>query len=379
MPSLTQELPHPRPLYSPFLEYSDETRGELAIFFAARKCASVTAPPPCPIASSPRPMASQTSSKWRCCSGETGLRPGAAPRLDMNIIPLFETIGDLQRAAATMEGLFRLAAYRDLLGSRGMEQEIMLGYSDSNKDGGFLTSGWELYKAEIALTRVCRDHGVRLRLFHGRGGSRSAVAAAPAIRPSSPSRQERFRGRFASPSRERSSRPSTATPGTGRRNLEVLLAATLARPASPTTKPGPAGGGLHPVMDRLSDLAFRAYRGLVYETEGFTRYFRQSTVVSEIAALNIGSRPASRKASDSIRGTCGPVPWVFSWAQCRLMLPDGSASAPPSTSGCRRIQRVSPPCAACSMALLPDAAFQYGHGSGQIRPRHRLALCRAGD
>ncbi len=139
---LTQELHTPRPLYSPFLEYSDEARGELAIFFAAREMRERYG-----AAALPNCIISKTDGvsdllEVALLLKETGLlRPGAAPRLDMNIIPLFETIGDLQRAAATMEGLFRLAAYRDLLGSRGMEQEIMLGYSDSNKDGGFLTSG----------------------------------------------------------------------------------------------------------------------------------------------------------------------------------------------------------------------------------------------
>ncbi|HMV00155.1 MAG TPA: phosphoenolpyruvate carboxylase, partial [Rhodocyclaceae bacterium] len=205
------------------------------------------------------------------------------------------------------------------LGSRGMEQEIMLGYSDSNKDGGFLTSGWELYKAEIALTRVCRDHGVRLRLFHGRGGSvgrgggpsYQAILAQPAGAVSGQIRLTE-QGEVIS--------TKYGNPGTGRRNLEVLLAATLEASLTDHENRVEPAEAFHPVMDRLSDLAFRAYRGLVYETEGFTRYFRQSTVVSEIANLNIGSRPASRKASDSIEDLRA-IPWVFSWAQCRLMLP----------------------------------------------------------
>ena len=317
---LTQELHTPRPLYSPFLEYSDEARGELAIFFAAREMRERYG-----AAALPNCIISKTDGvsdllEVALLLKETGLlRPGAAPRLDMNIIPLFETIGDLQRAAATMEGLFRLAAYRDLLGSRGMEQEIMLGYSDSNKDGGFLTSGWELYKAEIALTRVCRDHGVRLRLFHGRGGSvgrgggpsYQAILAQPAGAVSGQIRLTE-QGEVIS--------TKYGNPGTGRRNLEVLLAATLEASLTDHENRVEPAEAFHPVMDRLSDLAFRAYRGLVYETEGFTRYFRQSTVVSEIANLNIGSRPASRKASDSIEDLRA-IPWVFSWAQCRLMLP----------------------------------------------------------
>jgi len=317
---LAQELVTPRPLYSPFLDYSEETRGELAIFFAARELRERYG-----AAALPNCIISKTDGvsdllEVALLLKEAGLlRPGAAPRLEMNIIPLFETIGDLQKAAATMDGLFRLPAYRELLDSRGREQEVMLGYSDSNKDGGFLTSGWELYKAEIELTRVCREHGVRLRLFHGRGGSVGrgggpsfqAILAQPAGAVSGQIRLTE-QGEVIS--------TKYGNPGTGRRNLEVLLAATLEASLTDHENRLEPAEAFHPVMDRLSELAFAAYRGLVYETEGFTQYFRQSTVVSEIATLNIGSRPASRKASDRIEDLRA-IPWVFSWAQCRLMLP----------------------------------------------------------
>ena len=195
----------------------------------------------------------------------------------------------------------------------------MLGYSDSNKDGGFLTSGWELYKAEIALTRVFREHGVRLRLFHGRGGSVGrgggpsyhAILAQPAGAVSGQIRLTE-QGEVIS--------TKYGNPDTGRRNLEVLLAATLEASLTDHENQVEPAEQFHAVMDELSARAFNAYRGLVYETPGFTTYFRQSTVVSEIASLNIGSRPASRKASDRIEDLRA-IPWVFSWAQCRLMLP----------------------------------------------------------
>ena len=317
---LVQELVTPRPLYSPYLTYGEETRGELAIFFAARELRELYGS-----AALPNCIISKTDGvsdllELALLLKEAGLlRPGAQARLDMNIIPLFETIGDLQKAAATMDGLFRLPAYRDLLASRGGEQEVMLGYSDSNKDGGFLTSGWELYKAEIALTRVCRDHGVRLRLFHGRGGSvgrgggpsYQAILAQPAGAVSGQIRLTE-QGEVIS--------TKYGNPGTGRRNLEVLLAATLEASLTDHENRLEPAETFHPVMDALSERAFQAYRSLVYETEGFTRYFRQSTVVSEIATLNIGSRPASRKASERIEDLRA-IPWVFSWAQCRLMLP----------------------------------------------------------
>ncbi|KAB2921968.1 MAG: phosphoenolpyruvate carboxylase, partial [Dechloromonas sp.] len=247
------------------------------------------------------------------------LRPGPTPVLDVNIIPLFETIEDLQKSAATMEGLFALPAYRQLLAGRRDEQEVMLGYSDSNKDGGFLTSGWELYKAEVELTRVFAAHGVRLRLFHGRGGSVGrgggpsyhAIMAQPAGAVSGQIRLTE-QGEVIS--------TKYGNPDTGRRNLEVLLAATLEASLTDHENKVEPAEQFHAVMDELSARAFNAYRGLVYETPGFTTYFRQSTVVSEIATLNIGSRPASRKPSERIEDLRA-IPWVFSWAQCRLMLP----------------------------------------------------------
>ena len=321
---LTAEIATPRPLFSPWLDYGEETRGELDIFFAARELRArygAGALPNCIIS---KTDGVSDLLELALLLKEAGLLlPGdgvrTAARLDVNIIPLFETIEDLQKSAATMDALFRLPAYRSLLSGRGDEQEVMLGYSDSNKDGGFLTSGWELYKAEIELTRVFRSHGVRLRLFHGRGGSVGrgggpsyhAILAQPAGAVSGQIRLTE-QGEVIS--------TKYGNPDTGRRNLEVLLAATLEASLTDHENRTEPAGPFHAVMDDLSRRAFAAYRGLVYETPGFTTYFRQATVVSEIASLNIGSRPASRKASERIEDLRA-IPWVFSWAQCRLMLP----------------------------------------------------------
>ncbi|MBP5986871.1 MAG: phosphoenolpyruvate carboxylase [Azonexus sp.] len=317
---LVEEISTPRPLYSPYLSYSEETRGELAIFFAARELRQRYG-----AAALPNCIISKTDGvsdllELALLLKESGLLlPGATPHLDVNIIPLFETIEDLQKSAATMAGIFKLPAYRELIAGRGNEHEVMLGYSDSNKDGGFLTSGWELYKAEIELASVFAEHGVRLRLFHGRGGSVGrgggptyhAILAQPV-------------GAVAGQIRltEQGEVISTkyGNADTGRRNLEVLLAATLEASLTDHENKVEPAEQFHAVMDELSLRAFTAYRGLVYETPGFTTYFRQSTVVSEIASLNIGSRPASRKASERIEDLRA-IPWVFSWAQCRLMLP----------------------------------------------------------
>ena len=321
---LVEELSTPRPLHSPYLPYSEETRGELDIFFAARELRERYG-----AAALPNCIISKTDGvsdllELALLLKESGLLlPGAKPQLAVNIIPLFETIEDLQKSAATMDRLLALPVYRELLASRASggkpEQEVMLGYSDSNKDGGFLTSGWELYKAEIELTRVFANHAVRLRLFHGRGGSVGrgggpsyhAILAQPAGAVSGQIRLTE-QGEVIS--------TKYGNADTGRRNLEVLLAATLEASLTDHENQVEPAQQFHGVMDELSDRAFRAYRGLVYETPGFTTYFRQSTVVSEIASLNIGSRPASRKASDRIEDLRA-IPWVFSWAQCRLMLP----------------------------------------------------------
>lgn len=317
---LVEEIATPRPLYSPYLNYSEETQGELAIFFAAhelRQRYGTAALPNCIIS---KTDGVSDLLELALLLKESGLLlPGATPRLDVNIIPLFETIEDLQKSAATMAGVFDIPTYRALIAGRGDEHEVMLGYSDSNKDGGFLTSGWELYKAEIELAQVFARHQVRLRLFHGRGGSVGrgggptyhAILAQPAGAVSGQIRLTE-QGEVIS--------TKYGNPDTGRRNLEVLLAATLEASLTDHENQVEPAQQFHGIMDELSARAFNAYRGLVYETPGFTTYFRQSTVVSEIASLNIGSRPASRKASERIEDLRA-IPWVFSWAQCRLMLP----------------------------------------------------------
>ena len=194
----------------------------------------------------------------------------------------------------------------------------MLGYSDSNKDGGFVTSGWELYKAEIGLVEVFRRHGVRIRLFHGRGGSvgRGGGPSYDAIL-AQPGGAVQGQIRITEQGEIISSKYSN--PDVGRRNLETLVSATLEATLLQDESPAPDPAFLE-TMEDLSKAAYAAYRGLVYETEGFVKYFWSSTVITEIATLNIGSRPASRKKTQAIEDLRA-IPWVFSWAQCRLMLP----------------------------------------------------------
>ena len=316
---LLTEIASPRPLHSPHAEYSEETAGELAIFFAAKELRGKYGD-----AALPNCIISKTDGvsdllEVALLLKEAGLlQPGKQPKLAMNIIPLFETISDLQASAKVMDRIFDLAAYRALITSRGEEHEVMLGYSDSNKDGGFLTSGWELYKAEVELTEVFRKHGVRLRLFHGRGGS-VGRGGGPSYQAILAQPDGAVSGQIRITEQGEVIASKYSNPEVGRRNLEILASATLeATLLNLEHEAEPAA--FRGIMDTLSELAFRAYRGLVYETDGFRTYFRESTVVSEISQLNIGSRPASRKASDAIEDLRA-IPWVFSWAQCRLMLP----------------------------------------------------------
>ena len=247
------------------------------------------------------------------------LDAGKNPALHVNIIPLFETIEDLRSCGPIMEELFSIPYYRALLKSRGDTQEVMLGYSDSNKDGGYLTANWELYKAELVLVEVFKKHGVELRLFHGRGGtvgrgggpSYDAILAQP---PGSVNGQIRIteQGEVIS--------SKYSNPEIGRRNLETMIAATMEATLLHQHGDDSAMPEYHRVMEQLSANAFAAYRHLVYETPGFTEYFFIATPIREIAELNIGSRPSARKASDKIEDLRA-IPWVFSWGLNRTLLP----------------------------------------------------------
>ncbi|MBC3880545.1 phosphoenolpyruvate carboxylase [Undibacterium sp. LX40W] len=315
---LIGEISSARPLASPYLVYSEETQSELAIYRAActaQKRYGRGAVPNCIIS---KTDGVSDMLELALLLKESGLLHPAEGRLDVNIIPLFETIGDLQNSAPAMDRLLGIPAYARLLESRSNAQEVMLGYSDSNKDGGFLTSGWELYKAEIDLVEIFAKHQVRLRLFHGRGGSvgrgggpsYQAILAQPA---------GAVQGQIRLTEQGEVITAKYANPEVGRRNLEVLAAATMEASLLAHTELAPRPEFLK-AMEELSNNAFRAYRNMVYETEGFEQYFWESTVISEIAGLNIGSRPASRKKSTAIEDLRA-IPWVFSWSQCRLMLP----------------------------------------------------------
>lgn len=317
---LLAEISSPRPLRSPYLDYSELTQGELRILEAAAEIQRRFGR-----AALPNYVISKTDGvsdvlEVALLLKEVGLlRPGELPDLHLNIVPLFETIADLRGCGQVMDELFSLPYYRKLLDSRGNVQEVMLGYSDSNKDGGFLAANWELYKAETELTKVFARHKIELRLFHGRGGtvgrgggpSYQAILAQP---PNSVNGQIRIteQGEVIG--------SKYSDPEIGRRNLETLVAATIEATLLSHDPLGERAADYYRVMEVLAHDALAAYRNLVYETPGFNRYFQESTPIREIAGLNIGSRPPSRKQSDLIEDLRA-IPWVFSWSVNRAMIP----------------------------------------------------------
>ncbi len=315
---LLEELATPRPLTAPGVNYSDETRGELAIFHTAQSIHRRYGK-----AAIENVVISKTDGvsdilEVAVLLKEVGLLRPLEHALDVNIVPLFETIDDLVNAGPIMDRLLAIPLYNRLLGSRNALQECMLGYSDSNKDGGFLTSGWALYRAEIALTQVFARHGITLRLFHGRGGS-VGRGGGPSYQAILAQPQGAVQGQIRITEQGEVIASKYANPELGRRNLEILAAATLEATLLAHEHDAPRPEFLA-AMEELSATAFAAYRSMVYDTPGFEQYFWESTVIAEIAALNIGSRPASRKKTTAIEDLRA-IPWVFSWAQCRLMLP----------------------------------------------------------
>jgi phosphoenolpyruvate carboxylase len=304
--------------------YSDHTRSELAIFAMARELRETFG------AQAIRHyIISHTENvsdllEVLLLQKEVGMLQGtldAQARNDLIVVPLFETIEDLRNAAPIMRAFYALPGIADMVKRSGGEQDIMLGYSDSNKDGGIFTSNWELYRAEIALVELfdelAHSHKIQLRMFHGRGGTvgRGGGPSYQAILAQPPGT---VRGQIRLTEQGEVIGSKYANPEIGRRNLETLVAATLEATLLQPTKP--ATKAFLEAAAELSQASMAAYRALVYETPGFTEYFFGSTPIREIAELNIGSRPASRKASQKIEDLRA-IPWGFSWGQCRLTLP----------------------------------------------------------
>lgn len=336
---LLRELSTQRPLYNPYIKYSPLTMRELAIFHAAADIKNRYGE-----AAINQSIISNAESVSdilvvAVLLKETGLLTihNHTPYSRINIVPLFETIDSLHHCIDIMDKLFNLPWYRNLLRSRANLQEIMLGYSDSNKDGGYITSQWSLYQAEKRLVKLFNQYHVRLRLFHGRGGSigrgggpaYDAILAQPAGSVAGQIRiteqGEVITAKYAAPTK-------------AKRNLEALIAATLEATLIPPHNSEPDSS----LMESLSAFAFNHYQQLITHP-GFIDYFLQTSPIQEIASLNIGSRPASRKSLAKIQDLRA-IPWVFSWTQNRMMLPVwygfGSAVAELTKQDSHNLQRL---------------------------------------
>ena len=317
-------LNDPRPLRIPAVDYSAHVRDELAIFEMARAVLQRYGR-----MAIRHYIISHTETvsdllEVLLLLKEVGLMRGTLARMaevDLIVVPLFETIEDLRNAAPIMRDFYALDGVAAMMRRSGGEQDIMLGYSDSNKDGGIFTSNWELYRAEIALValfeQLANKHDIQLRMFHGRGGTvgRGGGPSYEAILAQPPGT---VRGQIRLTEQGEVIASKYANPEIGRRNLETLVAATLEATLLKPTKPAP--DAFLDVAATLSASSTQAYRALVYETPGFTDYFFAATPLKELAQLNIGSRPASRKALQQIEDLRA-IPWSFSWGQCRLTLP----------------------------------------------------------
>ncbi|HEX8486523.1 phosphoenolpyruvate carboxylase [Sphingomonas sp.] len=313
------ELANARPLASRFTDYSQETASELAIVQAAAD-AHAAYGPQC-IVNYIVSMGKSVSDllEIHLLLKEVGLyRPGRSPTCPIMAVPLFETIEDLEAGPAIMQAYFALPEIAAIIGARG-HQEVMIGYSDSNKDGGYLTSTWSLSKASTALKPVFDAAGIGMQLFHGRGGAvgRGGGSAFAAIR-AQPSGTVQGRIRITEQGEVIAGKYGTRDSAIA--NLEAMASATLLASLQPERLSQAENSRFSAAMDDISATAFKAYRDLVYGTDGFRTFFRQMTPIAEIAGLKIGSRPASRTKSDAIEDLRA-IPWVFSWAQARVMLP----------------------------------------------------------
>jgi phosphoenolpyruvate carboxylase len=318
---LTLELATPRPLVATDARYSAETAETLNVFRVARRALDEI---------SPNAIRTYVVSMTREVSDllavlvlakEAGLfRAGDEPLFRLAVSPLFETIEDLRRAPDVMRRLFEHPVYRQQIATHGGLQEVMIGYSDSSKDGGILTSSWELYKAQERLWEVAREHRVELRLFHGRGGtvgrgggpSHEAILAQPpetvACRIKITEQGEVVSSKY-------------SLPEIALRSLELTTAAVIAASLPQTTRNTGKLSRWKEVMEEISAEAFAAYRRFVRETPGFYDYFVQATPVEELQHLRIGSRPAKRKSGSKSLDDLRAIPWVFGWTQSRHLLP----------------------------------------------------------
>ncbi|MBO0860378.1 MAG: phosphoenolpyruvate carboxylase [Chloracidobacterium sp.] len=338
---LSRELDTPRPLVATDAHYSADTTETLNVFRVARRALDEISPNAIRtyIISMTREVSDMLAALvlakeaglvekdretdgWK--DGEMVRRESNCPFVPLSfrlsITPLFETIDDLRRAPEIMRRLFEHPFYRRRLAAQGDLQEVMIGYSDSSKDGGILTSSWELYKAQERLWEVARAHGVELRLFHGRGGTvgRGGGPSHEAIMAQPP---DTVAGRIKITEQGEVISSKYGLAEIAQRSLELTTSAVIVATLPQRAQDAGRLARWKEVMEEISDEAFAAYRRFARETPGFYDYFVQATPVEELQHLRIGSRPAKRKSGSKSLDDLRAIPWVFGWTQSRHLLP----------------------------------------------------------
>lgn len=321
---LLAELGNPRPLVAADASFSLETTETLNVFRVARRAVDLI---------NPQAIGTFVISMARAASDVLAVlvlaKQAGLDLAQVRVAPLFETVDDLRHAPDVLGWLLSNRLYRGIVAAQGNLQEIMIGYSDSSKDGGILTSGWELYQAQQRLWEVARSHGVELQLFHGRGGSvgRGGGPSHEAIR-AQPTGTVAGRIKITEQGEVVSSK--YGLPEIAMRSLELATAAVLAAslPPPPATRrsgrtgvPQGRAAAWTNAMAGLSGLSLAAYRQVVHGTDGFLAYFTQATPVEEFGHLRIASRPARRKKGSKSLEDLRAIPWVFGWTQSRHLLP----------------------------------------------------------
>jgi len=318
---LARELVDPRPIVPPHASWGAATAEVLALFQTLARAQAELGRAACDVYIVSMTAGASDVLAPLLFAKEAGMfrpaREGRPAASSLHVVPLFETIDDLHRCAGLMRELFALPVYAQHLGAWGRRQQIMLGYSDSNKDGGFLTANWELYRAQRALAEVCREARVELTLFHGRGGAigRGGGPAGRAIGAQPPGA---LNGRLRLTEQGEVAFARYAHPGIAHRHLEQLVHAVI-RASLQVAGSEPRAEWTEAIQS-ASERAFRRYRQLVYDDPEFIRYFRAATPIDAVSGLRIGSRPPRRRGGDRIEDLRA-IPWVFSWTQSRHGLP----------------------------------------------------------
>jgi phosphoenolpyruvate carboxylase len=315
-----REILNPRPLISDLMAFTEETSQTLKVFKIIRELqgsAGTKAIENYIISMSEHPSDVLAVLLLAKEVGLFRLLPDRTATSSINVVPLFETISDLRRAPAVMQYLFNSDAYKRNLDARGNLQEIMLGYSDSNKDGGYITSHWELYKAQKALTEVTEKNGVTVRFFHGRGGTTGRGGGGPLNRAILAQPAGTIQGSLRVTEQGEMVSTNYSHEVIAQRNLEECLHATLLATSQVLDKHDTSLW--EAVVDELSEISFQFYRDFVTDP-AFPEFFFQITPFNELSTMNIGSRPSKRKAGGSINDIRA-VPWVFSWTQNRCLFP----------------------------------------------------------